>query len=54
MSELQSKEGFWGKEENELYTVHFYEKVMQLTCFISYLKSTGALVGWNHQQIDNE
>lgn len=45
MSELQSKEGFCGKEGNELYAVHFYEKVMQLTCFISYLKSTGALVG---------
>lgn len=37
MSELQSKEGFCSKEENELYAIHFYEKVMQLTCFISYL-----------------
>jgi len=27
---------------------------MQLTCFISYLKSTKVLVAWNHQQINNE
>lgn len=46
MSELQSKEGFCGKEGNELYPVYFYEKInVQLTCFKSYLKSTGSLEG---------
>lgn len=45
MSELQNKEGFCGKEGNGLYALHFYEKVMQLACFMSYLKSTGFFAG---------
>lgn len=53
-SEFQNKEGFCSKEGNYLYAVHFHPKVMQLTCFVSYLKPECVLAGLNHQQFVNK